>query len=120
LISLAGEKRELGIKGENLAVRHLVKKGFQIIERNFRCRMGEIDIIARDGDYLVFVEVRTRSRREYGLALESISRAKINKLRQLAGYYLARHPQERLFTRFDVVAVDWSAGEEITHIENAF
>ncbi len=117
---MAGEKRNLGIKGENLAVRHLIDKGFKIIKRNFKCRMGEIDIIARDGDYLVFVEVRTRSRREYGLAQESVNRAKINKLRKLAGFYLARHPQERLFIRFDVVAVDWSAGEEITHIENAF
>lgn len=117
---LAGEKRDLGIKGENLAVGYLIKKGFKIIERNFRCRMGEIDIIARDGNYLVFVEVRTRSRRAFGLALESISRAKISKLRQLAAFYLVRHPQERLFIRFDVVAVDWSADGEITHIENAF
>jgi len=117
---LTGEKRSLGIKGEDLAVRFLINKGFRIIERNFRCRMGEIDIVARDGNYLVFVEVRTRSRSKYGLALESITRAKIKKLRQLASFYLVRHPQDRLFIRFDVVAVNWAQDTEITHIENAF
>jgi len=117
---LTGKKQELGTKGENLAVSYLLEKGFRIIARNFRCRLGEIDIIAQKGDYLVFVEVRTRSSRAYGLAQESISRAKVNKLRQLAEFYLAGHPRQGLFIRFDVVAVDWFAGAEITHIENAF
>ena len=117
---MTGKKQALGIKGENLAVSYLLNKGFQVIARNFRCRMGEIDIIARSGDYLVFVEVRTRSQPEYGLAQESISRAKVNKLRQLAEFYLVRYPQKGLFIRFDVVAVNWFADAEITHIENAF
>ena len=117
---MAGEKSDLGVKGEDLAVRYLMNKGFQIIERNFRCRMGEIDIVARDDNYLVFVEVRTRSRTKYGLALESITNSKINKLRLLASLYLVRHPQDRLFIRFDVVAVNWTEDTEITHIENAF
>lgn len=113
-------RRGLGLKGENMAAAYLWGKGYTIVERNFRCRLGEIDIIARQGDYLVFVEVRTRHDTGHGLAQESITRSKIERLRRLASYYLALKNQPDIYARFDVVAVNIAGKAEITHIENAF
>jgi len=114
------QRRSLGITGENIAADYLQKKGLRIIERNFRCRLGEIDIIAKQGSYLVFVEVRTRSSASCGLPQESITTAKINKLRRLAQVYMINKSLYNVDVRFDVVAV-YRAGETtITHIENAF
>ncbi|WP_347491584.1 YraN family protein [Desulfoscipio sp. XC116] len=114
-------RRRLGIAGENIAAAYLQKKGLQVIERNFRCRLGEIDIIARQGKYLVFVEVRARSSASCGLPEESITAAKIKKLQRLAQAYMAIKSYKNLDVRFDVVAV-YCAGEKttVTHIENAF
>lgn len=117
---MSGTKRDLGIKSEELAAKFLMKKGFQILERNFRCRLGEIDIVARQGSYLVFVEVRSRSSTRYGLPQESINRNKINKLRQLARFYLLGRSADGLNVRFDVVAVNWAGEPQVTHIEDAF
>ena len=117
------QRRGLGVKGEDLAAGYLRNKGFAILERNFSCRLGEIDIIARQGNCLVFVEVRTRSGKECGLAQESITQTKINRLRKLACFYLAGRGQAESEARFDVIAVHCAgvAGPmEITHIENAF
>ncbi|WP_083940028.1 YraN family protein [Desulfoscipio gibsoniae] len=113
-------RRRLGIRGENIAAEYLKRKGLQIIERNFKCRLGEIDIIAREGNYLVFVEVRTRSSASCGLPQESITAAKIKKLRRLAQVYLALRPYKNLDVRFDVVALYCAGETTITHIENAF
>jgi len=114
------QRRSLGILGENIAADYLQKKGFQIIERNFRCRLGELDIIARQGGYLVFVEVRARSSALCGLPQESITANKIKKLRRLAQVYMVQRALYNVDVRFDVVAV-YCAGETIiTHIENAF
>lgn len=117
---MSRQRRRLGERGEDLAVDYLRKKGFRILERNFRCRLGEIDIIARDGGDIVFVEVRSRSSSQYGLAQESINRNKMNRLRRLAGFYLAGRGEGELNVRFDVVAVNWAGQEVVTHIENAF
>lgn len=114
------QRRRLGIRGENIAASYLQKKGLRIVERNYRCRLGEIDIIARDGGCLVFVEVRTKSTRAFGLPQESITATKVRKLRRLAQYYLVQRSMGELNVRFDVVAVNCVGNMQITHIENAF
>jgi len=114
------QRRSLGAWGENIAAEYLRKKGMQIIERNFRCRLGELDIIARQGDYLVFIEVRTRSSALCGLPQESITATKIKKVRRLAQVYLAQRSLSDVNVRFDVVAVYGVRETTIDHIENAF
>lgn len=113
-------RRRLGIEGENIAAGYLQSKGYRIVERNFRCRLGEIDMIARYKNYLVFVEVRAKSGPGYGMPQESITPRKMEKLRRLALFYLARRPLGELNVRFDVVAVDFAGEPKVTHIENAF
>ncbi|WP_027363531.1 YraN family protein [Desulfotruncus alcoholivorax] len=117
---MSQQRRSLGIQGEDLAAQYLQKKGLVILERNFRCRLGEIDIIARHGDCIVFIEVKTRSSDKFGLAQESVTRQKIYKLRRLAQAYLAQRSFSGLNVRFDVVAVNSARETKVTHIENAF
>ena len=74
---------ELGRRGEQLAVDHLEARGMRVIERNWRCRLGEIDLVARDGDDTVFVEVKTRTTADYGHPFESITPVKLARLRRL-------------------------------------
>lgn len=99
-------RRDSGMLGEKLALQHLRSLGYNIIETNFRCRAGEIDIVARQGDCLVFVEVRTRSGQGFGTPEESITAAKRSKLRSLALIYLETHRQLPEQWRIDVVAVE--------------
>ena len=90
----------------------------QILEQNFRCRMGEIDLIARDGRYLVFVEVKYRRSSQAGYALEAINWKKAMQVRKVASFYLIRHGYpEDTPVRFDAAGVD---GDRITYIKNAF
>ena len=97
-------RQSLGASGEQAACEHLARQGLTVLERNFRCRLGEIDIIAQDGEHLVFCEVKTR--RESGLhPFLSVTQRKQRKLRQLGLYYLSRHRLEHLQTRVDVIAV---------------
>lgn len=114
------QRRYLGIKGENIAVNYLQRKGFRILERNFRCRLGEIDIVALHDGYLIFVEVRTKSNIKYGLPQESVTVTKMNKLRRLAQFYLTQRSFKKLNVRFDVVAVNCARETKITHIKDAF
>jgi putative endonuclease len=116
------DKRALGAFGERVAAAHLEAKGYRVLERNYRRREGEIDIVAIKGDCLVFVEVRTRRGQERGSALESVTPAKAARLAALAQAYC----QERLDLppdrRIDVVAVQLSSSGRllgIQHIENA-
>ena len=98
-------KDAVGRYGEDVAARHLREAGLVVLERNWRCPRGEIDIVARDGDVLVVCEVKTRSGLAYGSPLEAVNRAKAARLRKLAALWLAErgmHPRE---VRFDVVAV---------------
>ena len=98
-------KDELGKKGEALAADFLAEAGMQVVERNWRCSQGEIDLVVRDGDELVFVEVKTRSSLGFGHPLEAITVAKLARLRRLAGAWCAAHPGERGLVRIDAVAV---------------
>ncbi|MCJ7679624.1 MAG: YraN family protein [Candidatus Aminicenantes bacterium] len=95
----------LGRKGERIAAAFLRRKGFQIMETGFRFGQGEIDIIARDGEYLVFVEVKTRTDLDYGGAEEAVDRKKRRQIRKVAMGYLYQQHRPPPFCRFDVVAV---------------
>lgn len=110
-------KQLLGKFAENRAESMLSAAGLCILHRNYRCRQGEIDLIAQDGDTLVFVEVRSRSRRDYGSAAESITSAKQRRIIAAAKHFLATLPRTPA-CRFDVVTMD--AGGEPAWIRSAF
>ncbi|MFZ5646254.1 MAG: YraN family protein [Bacillota bacterium] len=112
-----------GRSGEETAVQYIKKKGMRVLERNFRCRLGELDIIARDCHCLVFVEVRTVTGTAFGTPQESVGWKKIQKLRLLAQYYTKLRNLGDVPLRFDVVAVTREPGGRVTkveHIVNAF
>ena len=104
-------RRTLGSWGEERASQFLLNEGYEIIERNWRCAEGEMDIVAREGDCLAFVEVRTRRGRNYGTPEESVTRAKQMKLAELAQIYLQEHPEWEGPWRIDVVAVELTGGQ---------
>lgn len=107
-----------GAAGEAFAARYLEARAHRIIERNFRCRGGEIDLIADDGSALVFVEVRVRTREDFGGARASIDHQKQRRILHAARYYLAgKHARP---CRFDVVLMTGADGEGIEWIRNAF
>jgi putative endonuclease len=100
------KRRDVGILGEKLARNFLKKRGFRIRETNYRCREGEIDIIARDQDYLVFVEVRTKTSTEFGTPEESITPDKMRRLAAATARYRQSHSNLPPSWRIDVVAVE--------------
>ena len=119
------ETRARGAFGEERAVRFLRRKGYRIVERNFRCRQGEIDVIARKRNVLAFVEVKLRKDERFAEAREFVTRAKQARILTASQLYLARHEElQELQPRFDVIEVYAPRGEEgpvtIGHIENAF
>ncbi len=112
----------LGRLAEICAARYLERNGYRIICRNYRSRRGEIDIIARNGSYLVFVEVRSKSSNRFGSPAESVTQAKQHKLRLTAEKYMQENNLEDVDCRFDLVEVDGS-GDVLRVagvIENAF
>jgi len=115
------EHLELGRIGEDAAAKFLARQRFRILERNYRVKSGEIDIIARDGDVLVFVEVKTRQSDFFAQPIESVGFHKQQKLRRLADRYLAEHELPESDVRFDVVSVVMRGRKsEIEHIRDAF
>lgn len=114
------QRKQTGRQGEDIAVSFLTGKGYGLIERNWRCPGGELDIIAADGDTLVFVEVRARSGLRFGPAEESITPAKQIRLIELAQTYLQEKAMPSQRWRIDVVAIQLGRGlPQINHIENA-
>ena len=111
-----GARKRLGQRGEDLAVAHLEKRGYVVRERNWRCPAGEMDIVAEDGDCLVFVEVRTRRGRKYGTPEESVTPAKQTKLVEVAQTYLQERDWEGDW-RIDVVAVEMTTGGKLLRVE---
>ena len=110
--------RKIGFDYEKRAGEYLQRKGYVIVAQNFYSRFGEIDLIVRDGAYLVFVEVKFRSTGRGGHPLEQVDVCKQNRMRRGAQFYLMRNGlPENTPCRFDVVGI---LGEEIVHIENAF
>ncbi|MBN1983968.1 MAG: YraN family protein [Chitinivibrionales bacterium] len=112
--------REIGSDAEECAIQYLINKGYVIISRNYRCRQGEVDCIARDGDgTIVFVEVKSR-RATSGMRSHpffQVDYRKQKKLTNLARFYLYEHKVTRTPCRFDVIAVD---NGKIEHLKNAF
>lgn len=106
-----------GDRGEDRAVDELIRLGYEIVERNYRCKLGEIDIVARDGETLVFVEVRTRADSSHGDALETVSRAKQRRIGRVAQMYLVQREPVFETCRFDVVGI---TGDELTVVQDAF
>jgi len=118
-----GSRRGLGLLGEELASRYLEGLGYTILERNYRCPYGELDLIARKGDWLAFVEVRTRRSLDLGAPEESLTRTKMERLKRTALYYISLNPGLPRNWRFDVVALELDRRGGVTrleHIENAF
>lgn len=109
--------RALGEQGEQLAAEHLVALGVEIVERNWRCSIGEIDIVGRDHDALVFYEVKTRSTARFGSPAEAITPAKAARLRRLATRWLSVHQMHAYDVRVDVLALTMS-GRGATQIEH--
>ena len=110
--------RAKGFAGESKAVSFLKKKKYKIIATNYSNQVGEIDVIALDGEDLVFIEVKARETKEFGLPCEAVDSRKQYKIRRVAELYLIeRKLYDRMSVRFDVVEV---IGDEINHLENAF
>lgn len=101
-----------GRQGENLAADFLVSHGYTILERNYRNRIGELDIVARDGDTIVFVEVKTRKTHRYGTGFDAVDLRKQKRLAAIALHYLQSHKLLDAPSRFDVVAITLHAGRE--------
>lgn len=115
-------KRRKGGFGEEMALDMLLGKGMTLLERNFRCRFGEVDIILRDNETLVFVEVKLRKDVSHGLAAQAVNYAKQKKIIRVAQYYLQRSGLKNPFVRFDVVGVEKSMAGDWTciHYRHAF
>lgn len=115
------ESLSFGRSSERMAEKFLRKNGYSVIESNYRCRGGEIDIVAREKDYLVFCEVKARRTKNYGTPLEGVTPAKIHKIRKAAEHYLMKKKLTGRDVRFDVVTVDESDGSpKLELIRNAF
>jgi putative endonuclease len=113
--------KPLGSEGEDLAVRFLQKKGYRIVARNYKTPVGEIDIIARDSDTIVFIEVKTRTDISFGYPFEAVNKRKRQKLKNLALLYLKRQGKESP-VRFDVISIFCmdNGKKDIEHIKDAF
>ena len=107
----------LGVQGEIVAAEYLKNKKYKILEKNFTTKIGEVDIIAQLKDIIVFVEVKQRGTKRYGLPREAVTPYKQNKIRLVASQYLLSKNMIDAKVRFDVVEI---LGDSITHIENAF
>jgi putative endonuclease len=119
---VARTRDAVGEYGERVAERHLADDGMEILDRNWRCRDGEIDIVARDIDALVFCEVKTRRTTTYGTPVEAVVTAKARRLRRLAAAWLAAHDIHSPQIRFDVIGVvpRQSGAACVEHLRGAF
>ncbi len=113
--------KKLGEKGEALAAAFLEKKGYKILFRNYKCSLGEIDIIAKHKKIISFIEVKTRSTTKYGPPQDAVIPSKQAKISRVALEFIQRYKMENRSARFDVVAVQFLPdGCEVNLIENAF
>lgn len=110
-----------GRSGEDLACDHLRRRGFVILARNYRCRGGELDLVARDGDVVVFVEVKERRGSSHGTAVEAVTDRKRRHVVRAARAYATLHGLSEAAVRFDVVSIDWGPeGPRVRHDAGAF
>lgn len=115
-------RKQLGNDSEDFALQYLLERGYRLMQRNFQCKSGEIDLIMQKEDILVFVEVRSRSNEQYGMPAETVNRKKQDKIRKTANYYLYRNRfLEKYYCRFDVISIVWKDGTaQIEWIPDAF
>lgn len=114
------EHNELGKQGEEEAIKYLRQSGYKILKHNWRYDKYEIDIIAQDEEYIVFVEVKTRSSHEWGNPEDAVSKGKIKRIVEAADFYLREHDID-MPARFDIMAIVWTGKKfEIEHIDDAF
>ena len=116
---IKGKNQIKGNSGEKTAEKFLKKKGYEILERNYKTLLGEIDLIVVDKDTLVFVEVKSRTGTAYGQPCEAVTYFKRGNINRVAAQYLARHNYRDVPCRFDVIEVYLTEGR-VEHIENAF
>lgn len=109
--------RKKGSIYEDRAIEYLMEKGYEILKKNFRNRFGEVDIIAKDKDYLVFIEVKYRKNQAKGYAIEAVTTKKAQKIRLMAEYYLFLNKIVNQNIRFDILSID---NEKFQHIKDAF
>ena len=117
-MSTGRQNGALGAYGERVAARHLVEEGLELLDRNWRCDAGEIDLVLRDGDVLVFCEVKTRTGTAYGHPLEAVDEVKTRRLVHLASRWIDAHGVVPADVRYDVVAVLKSprGAAEVEHV----
>ena len=115
------DKYKAGMQGQQVAEAYLANKGYKILERNYRIRIGEVDLIAQYENYVVFIEVKTRSGVKYGYPREAVGAAKQQRIVQTAMHYISAKGLNSNDFRFDVIEVYTHNGEaRVEHIENAF
>jgi len=117
-------KRQFGYKKETLAANYLMSRGIKLLERNYHCRMGEIDLIVQDHNYLVFVEVRFRRSISHGSSVETVDKFKQARIIRCAQHYLSKNRRAESYPcRFDVIGIkidDVTNSNEIEWIRDAF
>lgn len=117
------QSKEVARIGERLAAQYLKEQGYQILEHNYRLRTGEIDLIAKEGERIVFVEVKTRRTLKFGVPQAAVTLAKQKQISKIALSYLQTHDMLDMPCRFDVVAIflsSKSTPDKLEHIQNAF
>lgn len=120
-MSVDNAKQVLGKQGERVAEQYLKKKGYKLVERNYRCAAGEVDLIVLDRRVIVFVEVKTRTGHGFGTPLEAVQPRKQRKMMQAAQFFLSEKKLHQRDARFDVVGISWPGRDPmVEHIENAF
>ena len=117
------KRKRLGKKGERIAAGYLKKKGLRILEKNYSCEVGEVDLIAAQGDEIIFVEVKTRSSIEFGWPEDAVDKKKQKRIHRTAHYYLGHFSMPEPSIRFDIISIleNPDTGKyDISHIVNAF
>ncbi|NLW22267.1 MAG: YraN family protein [Tissierellia bacterium] len=114
------KNREKGLLGENIAINYLKSKGYIVIDRNYRTKIGEIDIIAIKSNYLVFIEVKTRSSTNYGYPYEFVNMKKQERIIKSSYIYMNQKDLLDFQPRYDIIEVILQKKAKINHIENAF
>lgn len=114
-------KKETGKIGEEKAANFLQKNGYTILERNFVSKLGEIDIIAREDNEYIFIEVKTRSSKKYGIPVEAVNRDKIKHIINVSKFYILQNNLQNKFIRYDIIEVYINKNDYlINHIKNVF
>lgn len=116
------ESYKLGIKGEEIAEKYLLQKGYEILEKNYHSQQGEVDIIAREKDFLVFVEVKNYSYRSYGSPVGAVGKSKKQSVIHAAQTYIYKNNIKDTYSRFDVVTIfqKYDGSRIIEHFKDAF